>query len=176
MNYNKYITQIWTIFSTFRTECYEVTRTVDYTEEVCNDKYVQSCAEKWEVIDGAKVWIPDTSRCQNLVRSIAQIFHANLEFNSQFYILFFTFRKKLNATMWLGKDTNPRKNATKFPTKIAKRFTDKGLNKLFALKYHWYVYDNIFAFTHDLFITLHLQFLLTELQRKRQDCIDRIWS
>ena len=74
-----------------------MTRTVDYTEEVCNDKYVQSCAEKWEVIDGAKVWVPDTSRCQNLVSSIT--FHANLEFDSQFHILLFNFRKKLNATM-----------------------------------------------------------------------------
>ena len=49
--------------------------------------------------------------------------------------------------MRLGKDMNQKKNATKFPIKIAKRSTDKGPNKLFALKFHWYVYDYIFAFT-----------------------------
>ena len=85
MNYNNYITQILTIFSIPRTECYEVTRTVDYTEEVCNDKYVQSCAEKWEVIDGAKVWVPDTSRCQNLVSS--RLWHKLVKFWRQNVLL-----------------------------------------------------------------------------------------
>ena len=51
----------------FRTECYQVTKTVDYTEEECNDNYVKQCEEKWEVINGAKVWVPDTSKCINLV-------------------------------------------------------------------------------------------------------------
>ena len=44
-----------------------MTKTVDYTEEECNDNYVRECEEKWEVINGAKVWVPDTSKCINLV-------------------------------------------------------------------------------------------------------------
>jgi len=50
----------------YKTECYQVTKTVDYTEEECNDNYVKQCEEKWEVINGAKVWVPDTSKCINL--------------------------------------------------------------------------------------------------------------
>ena len=64
-----------------------MSKTVDYTEEVCNDRYVQSCAEKWEVINGAKVWVPDTTRCQNLVSLHVQ--SNDWKFDTNYHCLLF---------------------------------------------------------------------------------------
>ena len=46
-------------------------RTTYYDDEklVCTTVYRKSCPEVWEVQgNGVKVWVPDTSRCFNLVR------------------------------------------------------------------------------------------------------------
>merc|ERR1711902_99395 len=42
--------------------------TVDHKVKYDIEK-VEYFDEKWEVIDGAKVWVPDTSRCQNLKKT-----------------------------------------------------------------------------------------------------------
>ena len=42
-------------------------KTVPYEETECNDEYIRECPKKWEEKDGAKVWIPETEKCVNLV-------------------------------------------------------------------------------------------------------------
>ena len=54
------------------TECHTINTTVEYVEEECSDNYVKACEARWEVVGGVKVWVPDTSKCQNLVSN--QIF------------------------------------------------------------------------------------------------------
>merc|ERR1711983_658003 len=58
----------------FREEC-ETTyvqvcrcdKKVEYVDvEECGEDYVDACPEKWEIIDGAKVWVPDSSKCVSL--------------------------------------------------------------------------------------------------------------
>ena len=40
---------------------------VEYVDvEECGEDYVDACPEKWEIIDGAKVWVPDSSKCVSL--------------------------------------------------------------------------------------------------------------
>ena len=40
---------------------------VEYVDvEECGEDYVDACPEKWEIIEGAKVWVPDSSKCVSL--------------------------------------------------------------------------------------------------------------
>ena len=47
--------------------CSTAYKNVPYEETECNDEYVKECPKKWEKKDGAKVWIPETNKCVNLV-------------------------------------------------------------------------------------------------------------
>ena len=47
--------------------CLTAYKTVPYEETDCNDEYVRECPKKWEEKDGAKVWVPETEKCVNLV-------------------------------------------------------------------------------------------------------------
>ena len=60
-------TNISSFFQIHRTECQTIGTTVEYVEEECSDKYVKACEARWEIVGGVKVWVPDTSKCQNLV-------------------------------------------------------------------------------------------------------------
>ena len=48
-------------------KCTTAYRDVPYQDTVCNDEYIQECPEVWEEHYGAKVWVPDTENCVNLV-------------------------------------------------------------------------------------------------------------
>ena len=48
-------------------KCSTAYQDVPYEDTVCNDEYVQECPQVWEERYGAKVWVPDTKNCVNLV-------------------------------------------------------------------------------------------------------------
>ena len=50
-----------------RPKCYDAYKNVPYQDEECNPEFVKECPKVWEVQQGAKVWVPDTTRCVNLV-------------------------------------------------------------------------------------------------------------
>ena len=48
-------------------KCSTAYKDVPYQDTVCNDEYIQECPQVWEERYGAKVWVPDTKNCVNLV-------------------------------------------------------------------------------------------------------------
>ena len=54
-------------FLSFSSQVCKCDKQTTYEEvEKCNDEFTNACPEKWEIIEGAKVWVPDTSKCTNL--------------------------------------------------------------------------------------------------------------
>merc|ERR1711944_215997 len=51
-----------------RDNCYDAFKDVPYDEE-CNDIYVRECPKIWQEQGSAKVWVPDTTRCQDLKKT-----------------------------------------------------------------------------------------------------------
>ena len=59
-------------FSHFSQVCRCDKKTEFENIEKCGEDYVEACPERWEIQDGAKVWVPDTSKCVNLKQTKCQ--------------------------------------------------------------------------------------------------------
>ena len=81
----------------YEEQCQEVTnricstayKDVPYQDTDCTDEYVKECPQVWEERYGAKIWVPETKNCLNLVGTIQ-----NKDKNTEcFYLCLMSFCK-----------------------------------------------------------------------------------